>query len=540
MSPGRRKLIMRKSTISKTRKIAAIILVVLMSLDGFAAVVSDNDGAAFITHAEFDSLKNDFINQVTAFETALDDKITNAISAYVANAKQSKKEKRLKVTSGDTWTFYSNAEYPTYAEGKPYVHGNSVKGHAANLNSTNTSHTQDWMAVEIPGKSAYKTNGGFAKNFVKNVNKGKSNSFAGERYYAEYDGYYTDEGEDITLGGWNGSISTSDWLWTTSTSWTIKFNGNWTFTNLALPASLYGGYDIFESNPDGRAGVDLRGQAAARIVGTKKVNNNISIWNDISDSRWYDADMKNRVGITLTDPEIKRIGKGTDFTSWWADVAGTTALTYVGFRLEYNSSGYWYSHSNGGEGRVSKSISSYSFQTTAQSNAGESYLKMANDPNGLQWKYLWTALTDGAASSLVSTLNESTLKDTIKARYRAALIYDNNEKPHLSLNAGYPFIIVKKGEKVDWQFDISDTTHAIVVGRYGPFSSSGNPLNECDVEFTNGRTSNNKYFDAYSSATNRIRFEAKENGMIFLKWITDSTLKKATIALSEDPTVELN
>ena len=108
------------------------------------------------------------------------------------------------------------------------------------------------------------------------------------------------------------------------------------------------------------------------------------------------------------------------------------------------------------------------------------------------------------------------------------------------MNAGFPFLIVKKGEKVDWRFSVSDTTHAIVVARYGPFSPTGNPLTECDVEFTNWRTSNKKYFDAYSTGTNSIKFEAKENGMIFLKWITDSTLKKATVSLNEDPIVELN
>ncbi|MBR1454807.1 MAG: hypothetical protein IJ593_09250 [Lachnospiraceae bacterium] len=529
---------MKKST--KLKKIMALFLVVLINIEGFAAVVSDNDGSSFITQAEFDSLKNEFFSKINSFEKNIDVKITNAIAMYVANAKQSKKETRTKVTSGDKWTFYSTAEYPTYAEGKPYVHGNSVKGHAANLNDTNTSHTQDWIAVVIPGKTAYKTNGGFKKNFVTNVKKGKSNSFAGERYYAAYDGYYINEGEDITLGGWNGSISTSDWLWTTSTSWSILFNGSWTFANLALPASLYAIYDIHEDSPYGRAGVDLRGQAAARIVGTKTVSNNISIWNDISDSRWYDSDMKNRVGITATTPAIMRIGTGTDFTNWWADVAGTTSMSYIGFRLEYNSGGYWTSHSYGGDGVVAKAISSYGYANTSYSNTGESYLKMANDPNGLQWKFLWTSLTDGAATSIVSSLTDSTIKDTIKARCRGALIYDNNSKPHLSMNAGFPFLIVKKGEKVDWRFSVSDTTHAIVVARYGPFSPTGNPLTECDVEFTNGRTSNKKYFDAYSTGTNSIKFEAKENGMIFLKWITDSTLKKATVSLNEDPIVELN
>ena len=38
------------------KKLLALFLVVLMSINTMGAVVSDNDGAAFITKAEFDSL----------------------------------------------------------------------------------------------------------------------------------------------------------------------------------------------------------------------------------------------------------------------------------------------------------------------------------------------------------------------------------------------------------------------------------------------------------------------------------------------------
>ena len=46
------------------KKTIAIVLVLIFSVNSFAAVVSDNDGSAFITKAEFDSLKNDFQFQI--------------------------------------------------------------------------------------------------------------------------------------------------------------------------------------------------------------------------------------------------------------------------------------------------------------------------------------------------------------------------------------------------------------------------------------------------------------------------------------------
>ena len=46
------------------RKSVVIIMALTLITNSFAAVVSDNDGSAFITKAEFDSLKNTFQSQI--------------------------------------------------------------------------------------------------------------------------------------------------------------------------------------------------------------------------------------------------------------------------------------------------------------------------------------------------------------------------------------------------------------------------------------------------------------------------------------------
>ena len=53
-------------------------------------MVSDNDGSAFITKAEFDSLKNNFQNQIDQYNTSIDSKIDGAIASYLAGIKVSK------------------------------------------------------------------------------------------------------------------------------------------------------------------------------------------------------------------------------------------------------------------------------------------------------------------------------------------------------------------------------------------------------------------------------------------------------------------
>ncbi len=53
------------------KRYIALILVLLFSIESFAAVVGDNDGAAFITKAEFDSMKNDFQSQLDRYNSSL-------------------------------------------------------------------------------------------------------------------------------------------------------------------------------------------------------------------------------------------------------------------------------------------------------------------------------------------------------------------------------------------------------------------------------------------------------------------------------------
>ncbi len=77
---------MKRSSSFIKRRIA-LFLVLLLSIESFAAVVGDNDGAAFITKAEFDSMKNDFQSQLDRYNSSLDNKIDGAIASYLSGIK---------------------------------------------------------------------------------------------------------------------------------------------------------------------------------------------------------------------------------------------------------------------------------------------------------------------------------------------------------------------------------------------------------------------------------------------------------------------
>ena len=72
------------------RKIIVLLLIFVFSIKVFAAAVSDNDGASFITKAEFDSLKNEFQKQLNDNNRNIDSKIENAVSSYIAGLNSEK------------------------------------------------------------------------------------------------------------------------------------------------------------------------------------------------------------------------------------------------------------------------------------------------------------------------------------------------------------------------------------------------------------------------------------------------------------------
>ena len=81
---------MRIKKFKLLKRVLSLILVLFLCIESFAAVVSDNDGSAFITKAEFDSLKNNFQSQIDQYNTSIDSKIDSAIAAYLAGIRVTK------------------------------------------------------------------------------------------------------------------------------------------------------------------------------------------------------------------------------------------------------------------------------------------------------------------------------------------------------------------------------------------------------------------------------------------------------------------
>ena len=108
------------------KKILSLMLVLLLSFNSFAAIVSDNDGSAFVTKVEFESLKSDFAAQIENYEKSLDGKIDGAIAAYLAGMRQVKVSSRTIIMSNiedATCLDLTSETYTKYKYGNPNLDG---------------------------------------------------------------------------------------------------------------------------------------------------------------------------------------------------------------------------------------------------------------------------------------------------------------------------------------------------------------------------------------------------------------------------------
>ena len=120
---------MKKST-KYAKKLLALFLVVLMSIESFGAIVSDNDGSAFVTKAEFDSLKNNFQTQINQYTTAIDSSVDNAIASYISGIKLEKQgtvESQIyKANEQKDVAFVKKIETPTTKIGTHYKYASHI------------------------------------------------------------------------------------------------------------------------------------------------------------------------------------------------------------------------------------------------------------------------------------------------------------------------------------------------------------------------------------------------------------------------------
>lgn len=148
------------------KTIIFISFILALILNNFAAVVSDNDGSAFITKSEFDSLKNNFQSQIDQYNTSIDSKIDMAIASYLAGISVTKTENIfldskttysfpiVMMSSSNLWNEPKSSYYNIVRNRVRFtrydIHSMSLNN-AHTLNAVTFSDDSDGSTIEIPG-----------------------------------------------------------------------------------------------------------------------------------------------------------------------------------------------------------------------------------------------------------------------------------------------------------------------------------------------------------------------------------------------------
>lgn len=136
--------------LNKIKKICLLLFsIYLASFNSFAAVVSDNDGSAFITKSEFDSLKNDFQSQIDKYNSTIDSKIDDAISQYLAGINAGVGKKYGLIYSGENTHFMMGVLAPEFRV--PSINAIvSVSGRAPRAINNQKMYSSE-LTVHYPG-----------------------------------------------------------------------------------------------------------------------------------------------------------------------------------------------------------------------------------------------------------------------------------------------------------------------------------------------------------------------------------------------------
>ncbi len=453
---------MRKST-RIVKRLLALFLVVLMSIESFGAVVSDNDGSAFITKAEFDSLKNNFQSQIDQYNTSIDSKIDGAIASYLAGInveRQSSKDTlcydadgiyAAYITSDFDWkegdmsidiehqyTAYSYDSNPTWS-GQSYI----VFPLKTRVSATNFKNL---VIRDLYSTNSARWDGLFdAKEYIT----GKSNQLTS--YGNQYSGYMNMYYCDGNSSGWTRTRSQQ-------TSWTgngvlIRFGYSknsqryYRFSDLEIvktaivPRQVFTGgkYKNIILTPTSKIGRFNNGDEVSDFQ-----------YDDATDAgvngHSYMTEIANHNGTSYADP----FWATTNMKAYY--ITGGSARGKTDFSTPINQNGIGYS----GSSDIS-TFENYKF-----------------------WKPFFGFSPISDFNKLYLTKYDNLLDDIVLCHGAANVprLEDSEGKFHLGIVAGAPILKHEKDSKIDFDVTFQDANDHYIWFRKGPWTISNSPQND--------------------------------------------------------------
>ena len=474
-----------KKIIRSAKNLIIVCVIILNSMSSFAAVGA-NDGSAFITKAEFDSIVNTFNEQMDGYEKGLETKIDGAIANYLASFDDHEtltlKPHFIKVT-GESLNITCR-KWDEFAYGYLTPKFTGAVSYSANLNSSGVTYgkTGNWNLANS------NTNNNGKRILVTEVK-----DTSGTKYY--YAGYTTNYGEIYDIS-WSYLVNNKDDGFVNGNHYIYPFvfkgtqqaifegSNQWsnfttfmhsgatmgttrTPTGIAVNVTLYSGYKkdrtidiIYSDNDNSTTGKQyiyrfVEGQTTKFVAGKDKTSStqfsvtNGTIWNSSSVSN-----------------------VGFNFFSYY----GNNKPTYRTSSLTKTSSYSGYNNY----------LNNYYWPTTAPVEVGA----------GCKWSDIY--YNDKTEYEYKQTPSSgSDVRKTLKG---------------YSMVAGLPLMDVEKGNIITWNFEFNTELNGRkMYVKYGPFD--GKTVEGDDITA----------FDA-DKKKNELKFTAKKSDMIFVKWGSGNTL----------------
>ena len=442
------------------KKALCLVFAFLFSINSFAAVVSDNDGSAFVTKSEFEALKKGFADQIDNYNTSIDNKIDGAIATYLAGLRLNTISD-LDVVSPGTWVCineqHNSSDYTwRYKYGSPRISFiSSVGGGYYWASNRAASCMMYYYTLSAP--TYVQSKHSQHKLAIKNLSE--------TRRTAEWYGiaYNCDDSIVAISSNWNaGSLEpTSDDLYLTY--FRPKYNVIKTDTIIGKIFIHFG----FADSIDGQS-LNYEMEQVAR-----EVNQN---WGIIKN---------NKIILASGSKPYKNFSLYPNQRNWGFYTTDTSdASSYEKLWQVLTGGGETYdpqisnSFNAGGTG-----VSAYEkrlWTNTEYHNANGKYVYFCTRFGGGSRSDVWGKTGDmhktwpclGFEEDYITDWNQlyttnfdDVANDTIFASDRSVFLQDNDGAYHVALKNGIPLVKVpSQNAKITWEIDLSNITFNITNG----------------------------------------------------------------------------
>ena len=486
--------------IKRIKKCSLLVLVILLNTTNFAAAVSDNDGTAFISKPEFESLKNSFQFELNVKNSNIDSKINNAIKEYLAGAKMTNRSKE-NVISYDKDGIVSIVDKATlpWTEGFIHFYGQKV------LNRHNVDATIDnpkaWNSLYYVGdfrltmdEKSWAAISPFKECSITDVDwvnfHAKWNGYCTTKYkfnFREYD--FADTGWDSNYvsgkkvrlspySGWEiiSSTRTETVNWASDSNRLIVHEGiGYDDSNIRINGWMIYTDQIFPSR-------NIIEKKNTKVISTK-ADNPMEVF--VNYDGFYDFN---------NDTAPARVTH-TWYKDRYTDIYGHIRMfgMLIGRKETKDSSGYVYGKTFDSDKTtdLNEQEKSLTFEMTDRYNAtGSATDRRRYNPHiGFTYNYInnWNQLWTDAYDTYI--------EDMEKCDSSVNILKDKDEKKHLSINAGLPICKLNINYSIDIPLKFSDNKDHYVWIKTSTFSPTIDPQNDLNCITNFDRIMNNGVID---------------------------------------------